>query len=241
MMGENADSNQNPREIEMSHKDQTTPEFQIAVIPVTPFEQNASLIWSTATREAAVVDPGGDMDRLLAAIDQQQLRVTAIWLTHGHIDHVGAATALQKKLSCPIIGPHRDDQFLLDAVEMQAEQYGIAEGLNVKPDRFLVEGDQISLAGIDFDVLHCPGHSPGHVVFYRREAKFAFVGDVLFHGSIGRTDLPGGDYDQLIRSITEKLWPLGNDTQFLPGHGPGSTFGQERQNNAFVSDRALGI
>jgi glyoxylase-like metal-dependent hydrolase (beta-lactamase superfamily II) len=215
-------------------------EFQIQVIPVTPLQQNASIIWSTKTKQAALVDPGGDRDRLIDAAKELQVDITAIWLTHGHIDHIGAATALKDHFGCPIIGPHKDDQFLLDHAETQGMKYGITEAQNVQPDRFLEEGDTIEVAGIEFSVLHCPGHSPGHVVFHRQEAQFAFVGDVLFRGSIGRTDLPGGNFDQLIESITQKLWPLGNDMQFLPGHGPGSTFGQERLDNGFVSDQVLG-
>ncbi len=216
-------------------------EFQIRVIPVTPLQQNASLIWSTETSEAALIDPGGDFDRLLDAASNLQVEITAIWLTHGHIDHVGAATAIKNQLGCPIIGPHHDDQFLLDSAKSQGQKYGIAEAENVQSDRLLQDGDTIELAGIEFGVLHCPGHSPGHVVFHRREDDFAFVGDVLFRGSIGRTDLPGGDHGQLIDSITTKLWPLGKQMQFLPGHGPGSTFGQERIDNAFVADHVLGM
>jgi len=214
--------------------------FQIQVIPVTPLQQNASLIWSTETKEAVFVDPGGDFDRLIGAAEELQVNVTSIWLTHGHIDHVGAAMAIKKRFGCPIIGPHQDDKFLLDAAETQGSKYGIVGAENVQPDRYLDEGDTIELAGIEFDVLHCPGHSPGHVVFHQRENELAFVGDVLFRGSIGRTDLPRGNHEQLINSITKKLWPLGDRIRFLPGHGPGSTFAQERLDNAFVADHLLG-
>jgi hydroxyacylglutathione hydrolase len=224
----------------MTESPAPTADFQIQVIPVTPLQQNASLIWSTETKEAAFVDPGGDLDRLLAAAEDLQVDVKAIWLTHGHIDHVGAATAVKNHFDCPIIGPHRDDQFLLDIAETQGLKYGMTEAQNVQPDRYLKEGDTIGIAGIEFGVLHCPGHSPGHLVFHRCEDDFAFVGDVLFRGSIGRTDLPGGNHQQLIDSVTQKLWPLGNQMRFLCGHGPGSTFGQERRDNAFVSDDALG-
>ena len=220
---------------------QTPPsEFQIQVIPVTLLQQNASIIWSTQTKEAALVDPGGEMDLLIDAAKDLQVVITAIWLTHGHIDHIGAATALKEHFDCPIIGPNQDDQYLLDQAETQGKKYGIHDARNVQPDRFLEEGDTIDLAGIEFGVLHCPGHSPGHVVFHRQQSQFAFVGDVLFRGSIGRTDLPGGDHAQLIQSVTQKLWPLGSEMQFLPGHGPGSTFGQERIDNAFVADSVLG-
>ena len=215
------------------------PPFQIEVIPVTALQQNASLIWSTETNEAAIVDPGGDFDRLVGAAEQRGVNVTAVWLTHGHIDHIGAAMAVKQHFECPIIGPHSDDQFLLDAAEDQGFKYGITDAQNVEVDRYLEEGDTIELSGIEFGVLHCPGHSPGHLVFHRCEDNFAFVGDVLFRGSIGRTDLPGGNHEQLIESIVNKLWPLG-DLQFLPGHGPASTFGQERLDNAFVADQVLG-
>jgi len=216
------------------------PAFQVQIVPVTPLQQNAALVWAAETKEAAVVDPGGDQDLLLRAAKELELNITAIWLTHGHIDHVGAATAMKEALGCPIIGPHQDDQFLLDGVEMQAAQFGLVGAKNVQPDRYLSEGDSVELSRIKFDVLHCPGHSPGHIVFVRPDDHFAIVGDVLFRGSIGRTDLPGGNHEQLIRSVVEKLWPLGNETQFICGHGPGSTFGQERMDNAFVSDHALG-
>ncbi len=223
----------------MNDSQKSQNEFQIQVIPVTPLQQNASVIWSTETKQAAVVDPGGDLDRLIDVAEELQVDITAIWLTHGHIDHIGAATALKEHFGCPIIGPHKDDQFLLDQAEMQGKKYGIENAKNVQPDRYLKAGDTVELAGIEFGVLHCPGHSPGHIVLHRVESQFAFVGDVLFRGSIGRTDLPGGNHEQLIQSITQKLWPLGNEIQFLPGHGPGSTFGQERIDNAFVADHVL--
>jgi len=213
-------------------------EFQIRVIPVTPLQQNASIIWSTETMEAAIVDPGGEIDRLMAAVDELGVKVVAVWLTHGHFDHVGAAAAVKERTGCPIIGPHKDDQWLIDQVE--SGKYGIAEAKSFQPDRYLEEGDTLALAGLQFDVLHCPGHSPGHVVIYQQEAAFAFVGDVLFRGSVGRTDLPMGDHSQLINSVTQKLWPLGKQIRFIPGHGPGSTFEQERLDNPFVSDLALG-
>ena len=216
------------------------PDLQIRVMPVTPLQQNASLIWSTETLEGALVDPGGEADQLLSAAEELGVKIVAVWLTHGHIDHVGAASVVKERASCPIIGPHEDDQWLLDEVETQGARFGIAGGKNVRPDRYLADGDTVELAGVQFDVLHCPGHSPGHIVMYQKESEFAFVGDVLFRGSIGRTDLPGGNHEQLINSVTQKLWPLGDQVRFVPGHGPGSTFGQERIDNAFVSDQALG-
>ncbi len=223
----------------MANSDNGEPKFKLKVIPVTPLQQNASIVWSTEMMKAVVVDPGGDVDVLLDATVKLGVDVEAIWLTHGHIDHVGGATELKERLDCPIVGPHKADKFLLDGVEIIGQNYGIVGARNVQPDRWLSEGDTVELSGIEFEVLHCPGHSPGHIVFFQREAEFILIGDVLFRGSIGRTDLPGGDHEQLIRSITDKLWPLGNQVQFLPGHGPGSTLGQERIDNAFVADHVL--
>lgn len=217
------------------------PRFQIAVIPVTPFQQNSSIIWSTETMEAAIVDPGGEAERIIAAVEELQVNVTAVWLTHGHVDHAGAAGAIKKHFGVPIIGPHEKDQFLLDEIESSCQGYGIKGGMNITPDRYLHEGDTVELAGIVFDVYECPGHTPGHIVLVQAEDSFAFVGDVLFRGSIGRTDFPYGNHEDLIRSIVEKLWPLGNQITFLSGHSPTSTFGQERRDNPFVSDQALGI
>jgi glyoxylase-like metal-dependent hydrolase (beta-lactamase superfamily II) len=228
----------------MTDSDQTSdrpkPRFQVCIIPVTPLQQNASIIWSTETMEAAIVDPGGDADRLAAAVEELKVRVVAVWLTHGHVDHAGGAGAIKQKYGVPIIGPHEKDQFLLDEIEASCRPYGIAGGMNITPDRYLHEGDRVELAGIEFDVYECPGHTPGHIVLVQPEDSFAFVGDVLFRGSIGRTDFPYGNHEDLIRSIVEKLWPLGNEINFIPGHGPTSNFGQERLDNAFVSDAALG-
>ncbi len=215
-------------------------EFEIRVITVTPLQQNASLIWSTETMEGVFVDPGGEIDRLMETADELGVKIGAVWLTHGHFDHVGAAHAVKERTGCPIIGPHKDDQFLLDKIEASGAKYGIPEAKNFQPDRYLDEGDTVELAGIVFGVLHCPGHSPGHVVLYQQEQAFAFVGDVLFRGSIGRTDLAQGDHKQLINSVTQKLWPLGGEMRFVPGHGPASTFGQERLDNPFVADHVLG-
>ena len=188
--------------------------------------------------EAAVVDPGGDYDRIASAVEELKVTVTAVWLTHGHVDHAGAAGRIKSMFNVPIIGPHEKDQVLLDQIEKNCGNYGIVGGMNITPDRYLHEGDKVELAGIEFDVYECPGHTPGHIVL---EDGFAFVGDVLFRGSVGRTDFPYGSYEDLIKSVVHKLWPLGGEIQFLPGHGQVSTFAQERIDNAFVSDAALGI
>ena len=217
------------------------PRFQVCIIPVTPLQQNCSIIWSTKTRQAAIVDPGGDADRIISAVAELEVDVTAVWLTHGHIDHVGAAGPIQKRFGIPIFGPHAKDQFLLDAIEASSGNYGIEGACNVTPDRYLCEGDKVELSGIEFDVYECPGHTPGHIVLVQPENAFAFVGDVLFRGSVGRSDFPYSSHEDLINSIVHKLWPLGNEMRFLPGHGPMSTFGQERRDNAFVADSVLGI
>lgn len=216
------------------------PKLEIRIIPVTPLQQNTSLIWSTETMEGVFVDPGGEIDRLMDATKEFGVKIVAVWLTHGHLDHAGAATAVSERTGCPIIGPHEDDQWLLDDLEAQGAKYGIKDGKNVTPTRYLNDGDELELAGQKFGVVHTPGHTPGHVVIYNTSGALAFVGDVIFRGSVGRTDLPRGNHQQLIDSITQKLWPLGNDMRFVPGHGPISTFGQERQDNPFVADRVLG-
>ena len=215
------------------------PKLEIRIIPVTPFQQNTSMIWSTETGDGVFIDPGGEVDRLMATAKQFNVQIVAVWLTHGHLDHAGAATAVKERVNCPIIGPHVDDQWLLDDIEAQGAKYGLPGGKNVRPDKYLKDGDELELAGVRFGVAHCPGHTPGHVVIYQREGRIAFVGDVLFRGSIGRTDFPRGNHGQLIESISSKLWPLGNDMRFVPGHGPMSTFGQERADNPFVSDSVL--
>ena len=205
------------------------------IVPVTLFEQNCMLLWCETTRKAVVIDPGGDVDKILAAIKQANVSVEKIWLTHGHIDHVGGAADLRDALKVDIIGPHIDDKFLTDNVVMSGLRFGMAGVRDFVPDRWLEEGDQVSVGELTFDILHCPGHSPGSVVFYNKEMRFAHVGDVLFSGSVGRTDLPGGDHGTLIRSITEKLLPLGDDVGFICGHGPGSSIGQERLTNPFLT------
>jgi hydroxyacylglutathione hydrolase len=207
--------------------------LRAAIIPVTPFQQNCSLIWDDATKRGAVVDPGGDLPRILAGIEETGVTIEKIVLTHGHIDHAGGAAELKERLGVPIEGPHRDDKFLLDRLDESGRGYGIA-ARPVMPDRWLEEGDELKIADLAFDVLHCPGHSPGSVVFISREQPFAIVGDVLFRGSVGRTDLPRGDPPALIHSIKTKLLPLGDDIAFLCGHGPMSTFGEERETNPFL-------
>ncbi|GAB5458722.1 MAG: MBL fold metallo-hydrolase [Henriciella sp.] len=218
---------------------QNKPKLAIQVIPVTPFQQNTSLLWHTETMEGVFIDPGGEVDKLMAVAEQLKVKVTAVWLTHGHLDHAGGATQVAERAGVKIIGPHKDDQWLLDDIVNQWAKYGVTDTANCQPDRYLEDGDTLDLCGETFHVLHTPGHTPGHVVIYHKEGGIAFVGDVLFRGSIGRTDFPRGNHQQLIDSITKKLWPLGNHMQFVPGHNQMSTFGQERKDNQFVSDAVL--
>lgn len=203
-------------------------------LPVTAFQQNCSLLWDEATRRAAVIDPGGDLERLLAEVDRLELALEQIWLTHAHIDHAGGTAELARRLALPIIGPHPADQFWIDALPQQSQMFGFPKSELFTPTRWLHDGDTVELAGHVLNVRHCPGHTPGHVVFHSPELKRAFVGDVLFAGSIGRTDFPQGDHATLIASITQRLWPMGDDTVFIPGHGPESSFGQERRSNPYV-------
>ncbi|TXM75362.1 MBL fold metallo-hydrolase [Methylobacterium sp. WL12] len=207
---------------------------RVGIIPVTPFQQNCTLIWDAATKVGAVVDPGGDLDRIEAAIAEQGVRVEKILLTHGHIDHAGGAAELRERLGVPIEGPHEADRYLLDSLPETGANYGIDGARVVTPDRWLDEGDAVTVGPLAFDILHAPGHSPGSVVFVSRDARFALVGDVVFKGSVGRTDLPGGNHDQLIRAILEKVLPLGDDLAFIPGHGPTGTLGEERVSNPFL-------
>ena len=210
-------------------------QLRAGIIPVTPFQQNCAILFDEAEKKGVVVDPGGEVERIIEALDKNGIGIEAIWITHGHIDHAGGAMDLKDALGVEIIGPHRDDEPLLSNLEAQAVRFGLDGAVrNCAPDRFLEEGDTVSFGEHSFRVLHCPGHAPGHVVFYNEAAKFAHVGDVLFHGSIGRTDLPGGDHATLIRSIREKLLPLGDEIGFLCGHGPGGRFGEERRTNPFL-------
>ena len=210
-------------------------ELNAGIIPVTGFQQNCTILFDSETREGVVVDPGGDVDRIVQTIRENGLEIKAIWLTHGHIDHAGGAMDLKDTLGVEIVGSHRDDLPLLQGLEQQARMFGMDGAVrNVTPDRWLEDGDTVSFGEHVFQVLHCPGHAPGHVVFYNEKARFAHVGDVLFRGSIGRTDLPGGNHEQLIRSIKEKLLPLGDDVGFLCGHGPGGRLGDERRTNPFL-------
>ncbi|MEW6165900.1 MAG: MBL fold metallo-hydrolase [Pseudomonadota bacterium] len=206
------------------------------VLPVTPFAQNCTLLWDTDTRRAAVVDPGGDVDDILAAVAERQLGVEKLLLTHGHIDHVGGAAALAARLNVPIEGPQRADAFWLDQLPEQCRMFGFPHTAPLAPDRWLEDGDTVTVGGLTLDVIHTPGHTPGHVCFIHAPARLAIVGDVLFAGSIGRTDFPRGNHADLIHAIRHKLFPLGDDFAFVPGHGPMSTFGAERQDNPFVSD-----
>ena len=209
------------------------------IVPVTPFQQNCTILFDEDTKDAVVVDPGGDVDNIVAAIDQTGVKVGAIWLTHGHIDHAAGAPALKTRLGVEIIGPHEDDTELLAALPVQAQMFGVPEKPDeVVPDRWLREGDTLGFGGHRFDVLHTPGHAPGHVVFVNREARFAHLGDVLFRGSIGRTDLPGGDHETLLASIRDKVLPLGDEVTFICGHGPGSSIGEERRTNPFITGMA---
>ena len=217
--------------------------FNLQIIPVTDFQQNAMILWSTKSMDGVLIDPGGEVDRLMEAVEKLNVNITAIWLTHGHMDHTGGAAESKRRLNCEIIGPHKDDQFLLD--ELKPGMYGINEAESFTPDRYLSEGDTLELDGLKFNILHCPGHSPGSIVMHQPDMSFAIMGDVLFQGSIGRTDLPRSNHQDLIDSITKKLWPLqqqeGKDIGFIPGHGPASTILTERKSNAFVSDAATGF
>ena len=206
------------------------------IVPVTPFQQNCTILFDEDTKQGVVVDPGGDVEVIVRAIEENGFTIDAIWLTHGHLDHAGGAMDLKERLGVEIVGPHEDDKPLLGNLEGQAQRFGMPGAVrNCTPDRFLTEGETISFGDHVFEILHCPGHAPGHVVYFNRDARFAHVGDVLFNGSVGRTDLPGGDHAALIRSIKEKLLPLGDDIGFICGHGPGSRFGDERRSNPFLT------
>ena len=205
-------------------------------IPVTPFQQNCSLVWCDQTMEAAVIDPGGDLPRIRAAVARLKLTLKQVLLTHAHIDHAGGAGTLAREMSLPIVGPHLGDQMWITGLAQQAQMFGFAPAEPFAPTRWLNDGDTVSVGRSVMTVRHCPGHTPGHVVFHSTEAQRAFVGDVLFAGSVGRTDLPGGDSRTLIDSIRQRLWPMGDATVFIPGHGPESSFGRERSSNPYVRD-----
>ncbi|MBC7004599.1 MBL fold metallo-hydrolase [Photobacterium sp. BZF1] len=210
--------------------------LQFEIVPVTPFQQNCSIIWCDETKEAAMVDPGGDIHLLKEKAQQLGLTVTKLILTHGHLDHVGGTEPLAKELGIPVVGPHKEDAFWLQGLPRQSEMFGFPMTEAFDPDQWLEEGDTVTVGNQTLSVLHTPGHTPGHVVLFSKDANVAFVGDVLFKGGIGRTDFPKGDYQTLIDSIKGKLWPLGNEVTFIPGHGPISTFGSERVSNPFVAD-----
>ncbi len=210
--------------------------MKFAIVPVTPLRQNCSLVWCEYSRRAALIDPGGEPERLLAAVEREGLSLERVLITHAHIDHVGAAAALAARLGIPIEGPQREDAFLLAALPRQSVMFGLPPAAAFTPDRWLNDGDSTRVGELSLEVRHCPGHTPGHVVYFQPQARLAFVGDVLFKGSIGRTDLERGDHTTLLHSIRCKLWPLGDDVLFIPGHGAASTFGHERRTNPFVGD-----
>jgi glyoxylase-like metal-dependent hydrolase (beta-lactamase superfamily II) len=213
--------------------------MKVIVIPVTQFAQNCSLLCCEDTGNAAVVDPGGDIEQILEQVAEAGVSIEKILLTHAHIDHAGGAAELAEQLKIPIEGPHREDQFWIDALPEQSRMFGLPDARKFEPSRWLEQGDRVSFGHVQLEVRHCPGHTPGHVIFFHPGMHLAIVGDVLFNGSIGRTDFPRGDHATLIRSIREQLWPLGDDVQFIPGHGPVSTFGEERRSNPFVADHVL--
>lgn len=213
--------------------------MKAAIVPVTPFQQNCSILVDEASGKAAVVDPGGDLERIEGALKQTGATLEKILVTHGHVDHCAGAAELRRRNGVPIEGPQREDEFWIARLPEAAANYGFPQAEAFEPDRWLEDGDTVTVGDAVLEVRHCPGHTPGHIVFYSATERLAIVGDVLFAGSIGRTDFPRGDHATLIRSITQKLWPLGEDVTFIPGHGPVSTFGDERESNPFVSDRAL--
>jgi hydroxyacylglutathione hydrolase len=214
------------------------PPLRAAIIPVTPLQQNCTLLWCTKTMRGAFVDPGGDLPKLRDAVAQTGVTIEKILLTHGHIDHCGSAGVFAEELGVPIEGPQEEDRFWIARLEDDGRAYGVF-GKSFEPARWLEDGDTVTVGELTFSVYHTPGHTPGHIVFHNAESKLALVGDVLFQGSVGRTDFPRSDPQALIDSVVTKLWPMGDETSFVPGHGPMSTFGRERASNPFVSDRAL--
>lgn len=211
--------------------------LQYLTLPVTPFQQNCSIVWCDQTLDAAVIDPGGELPRLLAAVAQRGLALKAIWLTHAHIDHAGGTGQLAREQGLPIVGPHPGDQFWIDGLAQQSRMFGFPPAEAFTPDRWLDDGDTVQIGHETLTVRHCPGHTPGHVVFHSAAAQRVFVGDVLFAGSIGRTDFPGGNHQQLLDAIRTRLWPMGDDTVFIPGHGPEGMLGRERRTNPYVAER----
>jgi hydroxyacylglutathione hydrolase len=222
----------------MTQPEPAQPPMRVAIIPVTPLQQNCSLIWCTRTMRGALVDPGGDLDLLKAGVAKAGVTLEKLLVTHGHLDHCGQTGILAKELGLPIEGPQEEDRFWIAQLDDDGRKWGM-HAESFEPTRWLEHGDRVTVGELTLDVIHCPGHTPGHIVFYHAPSRFAIVGDVLFQGSIGRTDFPRGNHQDLIDSITQGLWPLGEDITFVPGHGPTSTFGRERQTNAFVSDYAL--
>lgn len=214
------------------------PPIKVVVVPVTPLQQNATLIYCTRTMRGAFTDPGDETEKLEAVAAQAGVTIEKILITHGHIDHCGRAGALSAKLGVPIEGPHEADRYWISRLDEDGRRYGV-NGAPFEPSRWLSDGDQVTVGEAVLDVIHCPGHTPGHVIFHHAPSHFAIVGDVLFRGSVGRWDFPLGDFDALVDSITRKLWPLGDDTVFLPGHGPASSFAEERRSNPIVGDRAV--
>ena len=219
----------------MTQQTETKAKAGAIIVPVTLFEQNCTILWHEPSKKAVVIDPGGDVPKIEAALKETGVTVEKIWLTHGHIDHVGGAAELRDALKIPIEGPHKADKYLLDNVEMSGRSFGITGVRNFVPDRWLDEGEQVQIGELTFDIFHCPGHSAGSIVFFSDELRFAHVGDVLFNGSVGRSDIPGGNHATLIKSIKDKLLPLGDDVGFICGHGAGSSIGQERMTNPFLT------
>jgi glyoxylase-like metal-dependent hydrolase (beta-lactamase superfamily II) len=213
--------------------------LQFEIIPVTPLLQNCTLLVCPASNTAALVDPGGDVGDIVAALERHGARLEKIFLTHGHLDHVGGTVELRDRYRVPVEGPHPDDAFWIEGLPMQAQMFGFPPLPAFTPDRWLKGGDTVRFGQVELAVRHCPGHTPGHVIFFAADSRLAMVGDVLFAGSIGRTDLPRGNHADLLRAIPEQLWPLGNDVRFIPGHGPMSTFGAERRSNPYVADSVL--
>ena len=216
-------------------------EVRAIVVPVTPFQQNCSIVWCIETKMGAVFDPGGDLENILQAIEEHEITIEKILITHAHLDHAGGAHELSQKLNVPIEGPHKEDLFLMESLAEQGEKFGLNNAKSFKTNRYLNNGDEVKIGNQILGVRHCPGHTPGHIIFFHEKAKLAVVGDVIFQGSIGRSDLPRGNHEELVNSIVRELWPLGDEMTFIPGHGPLSTFGQERLTNPYVSDFALGI